>query len=74
MLKPTNKPVAIETLIVKMLQLVQEGNSLFEAIDADYVMFLVEQEFIIMDPAIIHGMDGTILTSKGMQYLRNHKA
>ncbi len=70
----TSNAIDIKTLIFKVLGLVQEGNNLFEAIDNEIVIFLIDNQFIIMDPTVAEGMDGTALTQKGMQYLRDFKA
>lgn len=70
----TSKAIDVKTLIFKVLGLVQEGDNLFEAIDDEIVMFLIDNQFIIMDPTVTEGMDGTALTQKGMQYLRDFKA
>lgn len=72
-MKNTSQSIAIKTLIYKTLKLVQEGDNLFEIIDDCVVLFLVDHGFIIIDPTVLHGMDGTVLTQKGMQYLRNYK-
>ncbi len=70
----TSKAIDIKALIFKVLGLVQEGDNLFEAIDDEIVIFLIDNQFIIMDPTVTEGMDGTALTQKGMQYLRDFKA
>lgn len=73
-MKNTAQSISIEALIYKVLRLVQEGDNLFEAIDNEIVIFLIDEAFIIIDPTVLQGMDGTVLTQKGMEFLRNYKA